>query len=251
VFMHEFTRRALRVKPDLLIASGACSAYSGVGDPYLPFREVMGMLTGDVESRWAVGTISTELARRLWTALPDVTQALFDRGPYVIDALVPGPALLDRSTAAALPPDGTRADNRPEWLAQLQGWVGRAKGEHSGLEQRALFTQFTNTLCTLTETHPLLLTLDDLQWTDAGSAGLLFHLGRRLAEAGSRLLIVGAYRPEEVTALRGRGDHPLTKALTEFQRQWGNVQIDLGRPDKTKGRHFVQALLDSKPNHLG
>ena len=48
----------------------------------------------------------------------------------------------------------------------------------------------------LAQQGPLVLVLDDLQWADLGSISLLFHLGRQLA--GSRILIVGAYRPEEV-----------------------------------------------------
>ena len=40
--LDEFGRRAMEAHPDLLVASGNCNAYSGVGDPYLPFREVVG-----------------------------------------------------------------------------------------------------------------------------------------------------------------------------------------------------------------
>jgi hypothetical protein len=59
-----------------LAATGNCSAISGLGDPYLPFRDVMEMLTGDVETRWLAGTISRDHARRLWGALPVVIPAL-------------------------------------------------------------------------------------------------------------------------------------------------------------------------------
>jgi DNA-binding SARP family transcriptional activator len=41
--MDAFARRMLAAHPDLLVASGNCNAYSGVGDPYLPFRDVLGM----------------------------------------------------------------------------------------------------------------------------------------------------------------------------------------------------------------
>jgi len=34
---------------------GECNAQTGIGDPYLPFREVLGLLTGDVEARLARG----------------------------------------------------------------------------------------------------------------------------------------------------------------------------------------------------
>lgn len=60
--MGEFVRRAMHVHPDLLVATGACNALSGVGDPHLPLRGVMGMLTGDVETRWAAGVIILTVA---------------------------------------------------------------------------------------------------------------------------------------------------------------------------------------------
>jgi CubicO group peptidase (beta-lactamase class C family) len=49
----------MEAHPDLLVASGYCNAYSSVGDPYLPFREALGMLSGDVEPRWAASRLSS------------------------------------------------------------------------------------------------------------------------------------------------------------------------------------------------
>jgi predicted Ser/Thr protein kinase len=63
-----FARRAMEAHPELLVAGGTCNAYSGVGDAYLPFREVLSLLTGEVEARWAAGAIGREQARRLWGA---------------------------------------------------------------------------------------------------------------------------------------------------------------------------------------
>ncbi len=56
----------MEAHPDLLAVNGACNATSGVGDPFLPFREALEMLTGDVEQQWRVGSISDDQARRLW-----------------------------------------------------------------------------------------------------------------------------------------------------------------------------------------
>jgi hypothetical protein len=108
---------------------------------------------------------------------------------------------------------------------------------HSGLEQSAIFHQFTNVLRTLAEAHPLLLMLDDVQWADSASIGLLFHLGRRLE--GSRILIACAYRPEEVALERAGEPHPLEKVLAEFKRSFGDVWVDLRRADEMEGRSFV------------
>ncbi|HJS30038.1 MAG TPA: BTAD domain-containing putative transcriptional regulator, partial [Anaerolineales bacterium] len=76
--MAEFARRAMLEHPDLLVISGSCSAYTGIGDPYLPFRDALGMLLGDVEERWRSGSISREHAIRLWQALPLVLDAVLD-----------------------------------------------------------------------------------------------------------------------------------------------------------------------------
>jgi DNA-binding SARP family transcriptional activator/predicted ATPase len=240
--MGEFTRRAMETHPDVLVAGGSCNAYSGVGDPFLPFRETMETLTADVETRWAAGGIATEHARRLWAALPTTARVLLDRGPHLIDAFVLGPALLRRATAVAT--------GRPDWLGRLEGWIARERGEHSGLQQSALFTQFVNVLLALGPEHPLLLTLDDLQWVDSGSVGMLFHLGQRLADVGARVLIVGAYRPEEVALGRDGERHPLAEPLAEFQRRFGDMWIDLTRADAAEGRRLVDALLDAEPNRL-
>jgi hypothetical protein len=77
--MWEFARRAMDAHPELLIASGNCTAFSGFGDPYLPFREMMCVLTGSVEGLWASGVISREHAHRLWFALPLVVDTLMNR----------------------------------------------------------------------------------------------------------------------------------------------------------------------------
>ena len=237
----EFARQAMNADPNLLVASGNCSSYSGVGDAYLPFREVLSMLTGDVEGRWRARTISREHARRVWAALPKMAQSLLDHGPHVVPALLRGGPLLSRVRAAT--PD------RAAWVQQLAEQIERRRTPSESLEQSQLFQQVANVLCELAEAHPLLLILDDLQWTDTASVGLLFHLGHRLA--GSRILIAGAYRPEELV-LDGQGErHPLEKVLAEFKRRYGDVCVDLADVGEPDGRQFVDALLATEAHRLG
>jgi len=241
--MRAFAERAMAACPDLLVVGGDCNAYSGVGDAYLPFRETLGMLTGDVESRWRAGRVSREHARRLWSALPVTLPALVAHGPSVVDTLVLGSGLMSRAEQAGL--------GGAPWIAELHALSNRSVA--GGLEQQALFQQVTNTLQAVAVERPLLLILDDLQWMDQGSIGLLFHLLRRLA--GSRILFVGAYRPEEVAAGRLSDGvsvpHPLTKTLNELRRDYGDVWIDLRQADESEGRRFVDALLATETNRLG
>ena len=157
-------------------------------------------------------------------------------------------ALLDHGAGADRPlaPRGGAAGPRPgagsrpgtAWLARLgrSRLSRRASGRWRGiLSQADLFQQVTRVLQALAREHPLLLVLDDLQWADAGSIALLFHLGRRLA--GSRILVLGAYRPEEVAQGREGQRHPLEPVLHEFERTWGESPVDLAQAE---GRRFVE-----------
>jgi len=252
--IQEFARRAQAAHLDLGVAGGNGRAHVGIGDPYLPFREILGLLTGDVEARWAAGAMPREQVRRLWHTLPLAVQALVEDGPDLIDLFVPGVALVKR--AAAFTPWPGEAD----WLPRLEELVERkaAIPGDPNLQQSGLFEQYTRVLEALARQRPLLLILDDLQWADAGSTSLLFHLGRRIE--GSRILIVGAYRPAEVALGRpaspllaggiegGRERHPLAPLVNEFKRDFGDIEVAL---DQDGDRPFVDAFLDTEPNRLG
>ena len=240
--LEAFVLQAMEAHPNLLVAYGKCTAYSGQGDPYLPFRDVMRMLTGDVEARWDAGAISRDHARRLWTAYPLVVQALLDHGPGLLDVLIPSKVLLSRSMAVG--------QDYTSWLPRLQEHIKRDWMRGEELEQSHLFQQTTDLLCNVSQEQPLLLILDDLQWADAASISLLFHLGRSIANAEGRLLIACAYRPEEVAMSSPDKRHPLAKPLQEFKRAYGDVWVDLDRSEATEDRSFVGALLDAEPNRL-
>jgi len=237
-----FARQAMEEHSDLLVASGNCNAYSGVGDPYLPFRDVLAMLSGDVEAKWDAGAITRDQAQRLWLTLPFVVQTLLDHGPDLLDVLISGVGLLSRAAIAE--------QNDTASLIRLRELVDRQEKSSKDVEQRYLFQQATNVLMSVAQEKPLLLFLDDIQWADAASIGLLFHLGRRLMDVASRILIVCAYRPEEV-AFDHRGvRHPLAKTLSEFKRAFGDMWIELSAGEVSKGVEFVGALLDTEPNRL-
>ena len=237
--VQEFSRRAQIAHDQLIVAGGNCQALTGVGDPYLPFREILGLLSGDVEARWTTGAIDQEQARRLWAIMPDTVQALVNHGPDLLDIFIPSLALVQRATSAA-PADAN-------WLGQLTQVVARQEVQRGPAhrQQVDLFEQYTNVLQALARQRPIMLILDDLQWADAGSINLLFQLGRQLE--GSPILVLGTYRPADVAAGRDGERHPLEAVVNEFQRSFGDSHINLSQ---TEGRHFVETLLDSQPNQL-
>jgi tetratricopeptide (TPR) repeat protein len=202
----------------------------------------MAMLTGDVESHWAVGSITGDHARRLWETLPLVVEMLLERGPSLIGTILSGEALFSR-VAAAFP-------DRFDLLNRLQAITEQSLASPLYPKQGHLFEQYTNVMRSLSDQYPLVLLLDDMHWADSGSSGLLFHLGRRLANEGSRVLVACAYRPEEVGWGHAGQRHPLVKALSEFKLTYGDVWVDLATADQSAGRRFVDAYLDTQPNRL-
>jgi DNA-binding SARP family transcriptional activator len=245
VLMAEFVRQALALRADLVAAGGGCDAATGAGDPYLPFRQILQMLAGDIEARRAGGAISAELAGRLWSLLPTTVRALLDQGPNLIDTFVPVPELLLRVNGVLLGhKDG--AVWRDRLAKTVEQRVNRPHGPAPARQGNASVSeQISRVLQEISRQRPLVLVLDDLQWVDTPSADLLFHLGRQLG--GSRILILGAYRSPDIGLGRDGARHPLAGAINEFRREFGENQIDLTRAAR---REFLDAFLDAEPNHL-
>jgi len=235
-----FVRQSQVQQPDLVVAQGNCNAYTGIGDPYLPFREILELLTGDIEGRWAAGAMSRTYAERLWRIVPHAVQALLDVGPDLVGSFLFGPSLVTRATAAATAQSQATLDPLQTLVDRHQ--TGQAPAQ---LQQGHLFAQYSHVLQSLARRQPLLLIIDDLQWADAGSVSLLFHLSRHLR--GQRILMVGIYRAAEVALGRAGDRHPLEPILNELQRMFGDIHIRL---NQTNGRHFVDALVASEPNQL-
>lgn len=244
--LDEFGRRASAAYGDLIALRGRCNAHGGAGAPYLPFREILQTLAGDVYGKQAGGTLSQEQARRVRQALPVVGAALVEHGPDLIDTFVPGEALLHRAEALlALGSTGGRPSER--WPSRLGKMLRRAEEGVAAVPQPDLLAQVTQVLHTVSLEQPLLLSLDDLQWADGGTQALLFHLSRRLV--GSRLLLACAFRPEALHVGVGDGaESPgMGTVLHELCRRRGTVLVDLDQADR---RRFVEAYVDSEPNRL-
>ncbi len=238
--LHEFARRSQEAIPELIVASGACPIYTSVNAPYGIFRDVLGMLTADVEPAWAAGTIDREQALRLWRFLPETVSALLDHGPHLVDAMIPAGGLLQRFSTAA--PNNDQA-------ASLNDLIRRSTRESGRIsEQGELFAEYAAFLTALAAKRPLLLILDDLHWADASSIGLLGYLSHRLTD--NRILMLSAVRLEEISQARGTAPHPLAQIMGEYKRRFGEVVLELEEANESEGRAFIDDLLDTEPNAL-
>lgn len=245
ILLGEFVQRAMRRDSSLVVATGSCSAYGGLGDPYLPFREIMALLTGDVETRWRAGLITWDHACRLWNLIPSIAEALLQQGSNLFETFLSGAAFYARASLAV-----TDDSARLQQLASFTG-PNQPRQDPGVIDQSSLFEMYTRVLQWIAQQHPLILVVEDLHWTDSGSLSLLFHLGRRLA--GQRIWVIGTYRPDALatthTALHAgeTEHHPLESIVHEFQRLFGEAPLDLGKSD---GQQFVQSILNYEKNRL-
>ncbi len=147
----------------------------------------------------------------------------------------------------------------PTWLVQMPGLVRPDRLEElqrraSGGTQARAVHQLAEALEALSNDAPVLLTLDDLQWTDPSTAELLAVLASRREPA--RLLVIGTYRPAEVQ----RG-HPLARVTAELvaHRQASLIALEtfateavhayLGK--RFPGHRFPRELTDTLAQTTG
>jgi tetratricopeptide (TPR) repeat protein len=241
----QFALEAQAAHQALLIATGNCNAQTGIGDPYLPFREMLALLAGHVDEQSRQDAVNAENAGRVGRFLKVSKRVISDLGPDLVDILVPGAGIATK--VGKLVADDTGLLNKMGLTQSVDSRAGmRAL---TSAEQTRIFEQYTAVLRALSQERPLALMIDDLQWIDESSASLLFHLARRIG--GSRILVIASYRPEDVALGRGDQRHPLAPVLAELKREFGDVEIPLGDGEGTSARAFVDALLDAEPNRLG
>lgn len=243
--VRHFARHALEQDDKLVVVAGTCNAHDGIGDPYLPFREALTMLTDADAAQQAAGRVSPENTNRLRAVLVRSAQVLVEVAPELVGIFVPGATLV-----GAL---GKAIAKKTGWMDHLDDLVKEKtvakETAETVAEQSRIFEQYTAFLQRLADKIPLILFLDDLQWADSASLGLLFHLGRRIEN--DRILILGAFRPDDVSLGRNGQRHPLEAVVNELTRYRGDVIIDLDTMSEQTNRQFVNALIDSESNCLG
>jgi DNA-binding winged helix-turn-helix (wHTH) protein/predicted ATPase/type II secretory pathway predicted ATPase ExeA len=118
-------------------------------------------------------------------------------------------------------PSGARVmavlrQHAPHWLMQLPASLRteerqQLQRETAGTTQPRMLRELAEAIEVLTAEKPLLLILEDLQWSDYSTVELLTVLARRRDRA--RLLVIGTYRPVDVLVR----EHPLRQAQQELQ----------------------------------
>jgi class 3 adenylate cyclase/tetratricopeptide (TPR) repeat protein len=104
-------------------------------------------------------------------------------------------------------------------------------------ERYRLFDAVAAWLAAASRDEPILLVLDDLQWSAGPTLLMLRHLVSRRNEA-TRLLIIGTYRDTELWH-----DHPLVEVLADLRRQEGVERFSLTGLDQSGVARFIEHRL--------
>ena len=106
-------------------------------------------------------------------------------------------------------------------------------------EQNRLFEAVSQFIVNISKESPLLVVLDDLQWTDPSSLLLLHYLARGVQK--TPLLLLGAYRSTDIDA-----NHPLRPVLTELNRERLPESIQLKRMSLEDTSEMLRNLLEQE-----
>lgn len=110
---------------------------------------------------------------------------------------------------------GLLSQHAPTWLGQLPSLPSPARSKAvkhklQGTTPERMLLEMAEAVEILTSEHPVVLVLEDLQWSDPSTVALLDCLACRREPA--RLLVIGTYRPEDTIA----AEHPLKKVKQEL-----------------------------------
>ena len=114
----------------------------------------------------------------------------------------------------------------PMWLVQLPGLVSETELERlqrqvQGATAARMLRELAEALEVLTAEVPLLLVLEDLQWSDHSTVEALTYLAQRRAPA--RLLVLGTFRAVETVARA----HPLRPMVQELCGRGHGMELRL------------------------
>jgi adenylate cyclase len=199
--MERFLALTAERYPQVRIAQGQCSELFSQGEGYLPFIEALGMLL--------VGKDQKSVREKVLTIVSDT-------GPSWLGAIPVVGKWLKVSVQTA---QAVRTEFGPGPAAQV-----------TAPDRERMLQEYVGVLTRLAQDSPLLLFLDDLQWSDTASVDLLVHLSRRIR--GSPILILGTYRPSDVDVGHDGQPHPLRKAILEMHRYNACQEMPLARLER-------------------
>jgi DNA-binding SARP family transcriptional activator len=179
----------------------------------------------------ALATTAGRTARTLFGRCHQTEQTLPFR-PW-IEALRGDGATLDAAVQGRLSVPG-----RTQLASLFPELLPSAAGTAAGWAPALLFEPMLELIGALAADQPLIVTIEDLHWADAMSAGLLAFLGRRIARLP--ILIVGSLRPEELVDVQA-----LAQAVRELREEDRLDEVALAPLSEAESEALASALRSS------
>jgi predicted ATPase/DNA-binding winged helix-turn-helix (wHTH) protein len=115
----------------------------------------------------------------------------------------------------------------PSWLVQMPALIADDELEAvqrrvEGTTRERMLRELGEAIEVVTAARPLILVLEDLQWSDFSTLDLVAMVARRRGPA--QLLLLGTYRPAEVIA----SGHPLRAITQELRAHGHGHELELG-----------------------
>ncbi len=121
------------------------------------------------------------------------------------------------------------------------GRLSAAGRERSNPDPSRIFAALGRLFATAAGFRPVLLTLDDFQWVDRSSLQLFHYLGSRSGR--SKMMVVAAYRPEDLQREPGHKTHPVLETLSRMDAEGKLVQMQLDRLSKADTYELLRRAL--------
>ena len=201
----------------VLFVQGKC-LYRVGADPYLPFTDALREASAKLAALEKEGE---ELPIAFSTGLGAAAK---DLGPM-------GVAVMEEGASE-------KAEKAPSRVLDLAEELRRID---IGRQRDRMYETVSSMILEIARRRPLLLFLDDLHWADNATLQLLGYVVRSIHNA--RVLLVVAYRPEEVAPVHGR-PHPMTEAISRINREGISETLTLKRLDLRETRHLLSITLN-------
>ncbi len=111
------------------------------------------------------------------------------------------------------------------------------------IERDRTFEAAVRVILQLSAQDPLILFIDDLHWADPSSLALLHYLSRKCRN--SRLLIIGAYRSEELAHSKEERSHPLEETMFSMSREDLLTRMELNRLKRNDFPDLLRSIFRS------
>jgi len=245
-----FINRSEDVVHNLIIGRSQCRDNMA---PEAPFQHLLLQLTGGLEQDLAAGSLSTEIAGRLWNYIPVVCQTLASHAPALIGNFLSARDLFQRVQSAAT--------ENAEWPQLIRNLVDHASNEEGEIYSQTpeICSHLVSFFAHLSHKNNIVLIFENLHHASHNTISLLVTFATELrqflklepAQDRSRILIIGTFVSEGLPEDKQKRLHHYVRIFNELQEQNYAMIIEGGTPslpyllNEMKTKHATELHLAS------